>query len=54
MAWELMSDSRIGVRPTMVFFSETVFEVTNWAYSQAARRCFSGVDLRKVQEPASW
>jgi hypothetical protein len=36
MAWELMSDSRIGVRPTMVFFSDTVLEVTNCAYSQAA------------------
>ncbi|MOA08399.1 hypothetical protein D3C78_1281600 [compost metagenome] len=53
MAWELMSDSRIGVRPTMVFFNDTVLEVTNWAYSQAARRCFSGVDLKKVQEPVS-
>jgi hypothetical protein len=53
MACELMSDSRIGVRPTMVFFSDTVFEVTNCAYSQAASFCFSGVDLKKVQEPTS-
>ena len=36
MALDWMSDSRIGVRPTMVFFSEVVLAVTNWAYSQAA------------------
>ncbi len=33
-----MSDSRIGVRPTRVFLSETVLQTVNWAYSQAALR----------------
>lgn len=37
----------------MVFFSDTVFEVTNCAYSQAASFCFSGVDFMNVQEPTS-
>ena len=31
IAWLWMSDSRMGVRPTMVFFSEVVFAVTNCA-----------------------
>ena len=44
----------MGVRPTSVFFSETVFDTTNWAYSHAALRRSSGVLFRNVQEPASW
>jgi predicted metal-dependent HD superfamily phosphohydrolase len=36
IALDWMSDSRIGVRPTMVFFSDVVLAVMNCAYSQAA------------------
>ena len=31
IAFDWMSDSRIGVRPTMVFFSDVVLAVTNCA-----------------------
>jgi hypothetical protein len=31
MDWCQMSLSRMKVRPTWLFFSETLFEVTNWA-----------------------
>ena len=49
-----MSESRMIVRPTWLFFSDTVFDTTNCAYSQAALRRLSGVDLNSVHEPASW
>src|SRR5688500_20377889 len=49
-----MSDSRIGVRPTMVFFSDVVFAVMNCAYSQAAAVRFSSWLVKKVQLPTSW
>jgi len=48
-----MSDSRIGVRPTRVFLSETVLAVTNWAYSQAAAVRLASWFLKKVHEPTS-
>ena len=54
MAAELRSDSRMGVRPTRVFLSETVLDTTNCAYSQAACRRSKGVLFSSVQEPASW
>ena len=54
MAAEFKSEFRMGVSPTMVFFNDTVFEVTNWAYSHAALRRSSGVLLSKVHEPVSW
>ena len=54
IAVERRSESRIGVSPTSVFFSDTVLETTNWAYSHAALRRSSGVLFRKVQAPASW
>jgi hypothetical protein len=54
MASERMSDSRIGVKPTMVFFSEVVLAVTNWAYNQAAAVLFASWSLKKVHEPTSW
>ncbi len=41
------------VRPTWLFLTSTVFETTNWAYSQAALRRSTGVDLNSVHEPAS-
>ncbi len=48
-----MSLSRIGVRPTWVFFSEVVLATQNWAKSQAALRRSSGVLFIRVQEPQS-
>ena len=49
-----MSDSRIGVRPTIVFFSDVVFAVMNCAYSQAAAVRFASWLAKKVHEPTSW
>ena len=49
-----MSDSRIGVRPTMVFFSDVLLAVMNCAYSQAAAVLFSSCAAKNVHEPTSW
>ena len=49
-----MSLSRIGVRPTMVFFSDVVLAVMNCAYSQAAAVLLASCASKKVHEPTSW
>ncbi len=54
IGWLWMSLSRIGVRPTMVFFSEVVFAVMNCAYSQAAAVLLASWAAKKVHEPTSW
>ena len=42
------------VRPTTLFFADTVFEVMNCAYSHAAAVLSASWSAKKVQEPTSW
>ena len=50
---EKTSEFRIGVRPTNIFFNDTVLDTTNCAYNHAALRLSRGVLIKKVHEPAS-
>jgi hypothetical protein len=47
--------SRMRVRPTWLFFTSTIFEVTNCAYSHAAlARSVGASTSSRVQESTSW